>query len=416
MEIRHEYAKTGGGLKQVEYYIEGKLRSRSVITRNGQGQANRIENYAYIFTQIDTDYFAGILLNRTFGAGGNIISANYKSTAEAATDYFSYSLQYDAIRRLKFIDFKFYGLTWSEFYTYTRDGMLQEWRMKGNVSYESEYGLGITRQDFSYTPTGSQESITTTASLDPTIISSYSYTDNGALKEINNVLYHSPDIWAVGRYPYKIVYSHDAEGHVTQEAASIESENDKITEYIFSGEDNISTKKTTQNGVCNQTDYYYDANNRIVKIANTHSGQKLLLSRFYLEDDPIIEVIYPDLTPTQKIYTLFHRINGEVFFISTIDTLNKIQGQPAITTQPCFNQPDGSQIARGSYREKAPEFAPFAKPVLRPYYLLSINGQNAYGYTFSIRDVRCAIHTIYKYAGGKMLPANLVSPRKNAPP
>lgn len=416
VEIRHEYAKTGGGLKQVEYYIEGKLRSRSVITRNGQGQANRIENYAYIFTQIDTDYFAGILLNRTFGAGGNIISANYKSTAEAATDYFSYSLQYDAIRRLKFIDFKFYGLTWSEFYTYTRDGMLQEWRMKGNVSYESEYGLGITRQDFSYTPTGSQESITTTASLDPTIISSYSYTDNGALKEINNVLYHSPDIWAVGRYPYKIVYSHDAEGHVTQEAASIESENDKITEYIFSGEDNISTKKTTQNGVCNQTDYYYDANNRIVKIANTHSGQKLLLSRFYLEDDPIIEVIYPDLTPTQKIYTLFHRINGEVFFISTIDTLNKIQGQPAITTQPCFNQPDGSQIARGSYREKAPEFAPFAKPVLRPYYLLSINGQNAYGYTFSIRDVRCAIHTIYKYAGGKMLPANLVSPRKNAPP
>lgn len=416
VEIRHEYVENGGGLKQVEYYIEGKLRSRSAIARNAQGQANQINSHAYIFSQSGTDYFAGILLNRNFGVCGKIISTHYKSTAKAATDYFSYSLEYDAAPRLQHIHFRFHGLTWSESCAYTRDGMLQQWKMKGNVNYDSEYGLGIIQQDFTYTPSGNQESITTTASLDPTIISSYSYTDNGALKEINNALYHSPEIWTTGRYPKKIIYTHDAEGHVIRESATIKSENDKITEYVFSGEDNISTKKTTQDGVSNQTDYYYDANNRIVKIANTQLGKKILSSRFYLEDEPIIEVIYPDLSPAQKIYTLFHRINGEILFISTIDTLNKIQDQPAITTHPCFNQPDGSQIASGSYQAKSPDFSPIAKPALNSYYLLSINGQNAYGYTFSIKNVRCAIHTIYKYADGKMLPADLIPPAGNLPP
>lgn len=92
-------------------------------------------------------------------------------------------------------------------------------------------------------------------------------------------------------------------------------------------------------------------------------------------------------------YTVFHRINGEVMFISTVDNKQKLK------TLPCFNQRNGSQLMIGEPGHGFVDDPRMrGKKMARCYYNLYITGQNAYGMNYSPAQSRYVIMKIYNTA------------------
>lgn len=90
---------------------------------------------------------------------------------------------------------------------------------------------------------------------------------------------------------------------------------------------------------------------------------------------------------TKIEYTIYHYVNGEVMFISQIDT------KGILRTSPCLNQADGTLLAQGY-----PDARRLYWYKYEPVYKFQTSGKNAYGLTMGLRSAQYSISRMYSPA------------------
>lgn len=400
---RYAYQSNGGFLVREEYLINNQLRSRTDYTRDETGNLTNLDIYGHVgdgsstatpVTDRNAQYFARIRTLFSYAEFNLLKSRKHlctKLTSPIIEQQLAYN-QMDLLKKVITTTGGTHALSWTEHYKYTQSGSLSKWQKSGNINFQDPFSHWINSQSFSYSTSGNIMTIDAEHSTGRLRIT-YDYTDNITLGKITRQAIDSRG------QPYgkatTVSYTTDSEGNVTFEATD-EPVTRNETTYTYTGETNFSSIKKSSSTSTNYLNsaYHYDANDMILTIEkHPGTGQTEINCRYYLFNEVIAECIYIDKSrATTKLYNIFHRGNNETLMISSISPDQKI------TTYPCLNQSNGSQIAIGEYfpQMERMERGPLSR-VYVPQYRFYLQGQNAYGFVFRTQSSVNLIFPMYKY-------------------
>lgn len=395
----YTYNAADGSIDQIEILVNDTLRSRSKFLRNTDGFVSNIDSYCWI----TEDYYSRIQLRKKYGAYGLITESKYvfsdgKNTKPIAV----YNATYNKRNTLQMLKLQVQSINCTENYNYDRTGFLTEWKINGDLMLENEYAKNIISQTFVQETNGNLRKVTTTAATGGNRSNYYYDVTGSKLSEITNTDVNVVDKAGLG-YPREIKLEQDAEGHVVKETTG-----DTIRTFSYLGEDNFSDITTTTGNTRNASTYCYNPSGKIIKTRHIEDGQPSYQSRFYAEGEIIADVSYSEITspllpPRKKSYQIYHRINGDILFITLADTDPTDRKSLYFTTFSCLNQLNGSQLAIGQY-ERAYTNEHAQALSIKAFYRYHINGQNPYGFTFNIKSQQVLVERgIYKkYPKGNM--------------
>ena len=168
----------------------------------------------------------------------------------------------------------------------------------------------------------------------------------------------------------------------------------KSTSYLYYGSENSSKITEYFPGKKIKFDHHfnYDAYGRIIssriKYADDPENKNWIIKDKVFSGDVLaIESRYSMHDKTKIEYTIYHYVNGEVMFISQIDT------KGILRTSPCLNQADGTLLAQGY-----PDARRLYWYKYEPVYKFQTSGKNAYGLTMGLRSAQYSISRMYSPA------------------
>ncbi|WP_315385482.1 hypothetical protein [Microvirgula aerodenitrificans] len=387
LKIKYAYEKNGG-VKQMDYYVNNELASRSIFYRYKNGNLKEIKNFA----KLENGQYAGIAQHFLYGKYGLLKRVYYSSIEDKTGEGFmAYGLEYDANQRLVKSSYDIYAVAskgWTEKLSYNDVDTLVSWEKTGDLDCRDEYGNSVISMKFKMDDIGNIQQLSSEYSTGSNV-AKYSYSNQSSLSLVAN---NRSDTVSM---PDNIQFSSDSEGNITGCVSKMGEKTLNTIAYDFAGEDNISDLTVTTGPSSRLHHYDYDAEGRNVMKYQVVNGTEYLIDfSLHISDQLMAEQHYllgNEDNTTQ--YTVFHRINGEVMFISTVDNKQKLK------TLPCFNQRNGSQLMIGEPGHGFVDDPRMrGKKMARCYYNLYITGQNAYGMNYSPAQSRYVIMKIYNTA------------------
>lgn len=377
-----------GQLTSARFLYNNTVLSSSVISRNQYGDIGMIEHESYLYSnQPPVGNLKPLIHKRYYHARYNTVSEvsfshqyvlgmssrKIKKQDQILTCQFEYDVHH-LLTRLKNKFSATSTFNWSERYRYTRLGQLQSWSRHGDMVFFDEYGNKMSGQKFVMDKMGNMQKLT--AEIEGVSNeSTYSYTNNFRLLRIDN-----KNAWAKLMVPKMINFTYSAEGQLVTKRYTI-GETSMVDNYSYAGEDNVIQvlQAIAPDDEEHLRNYFYDAHGNVARSLQTEKAGTLELLNYYAGNDIFFSANTADTSPENSGYTLYHRLEEEVVFITHIDAKGEIQ------VCPCLGLPNGNQIARGrpslSYRYDRPYKG---KHTFNVRYLFNISGQNAYGMSFDL--------------------------------
>ena len=379
---------TSGQLISVRFLYNETELTASTIARNQYGDISMIEHGCYLY---DRQPFSAtikpLVHKRHYHARYNTISSvsffhqyeiskaekKIKKQDQIMESLFEYN-EHHSLVRLKNKFFAANTFAWSEKYRYTRLGQLQHWNRVGGIVFHDEFGNKISSQRFAMDKLSNITKVT--AELESVSNeAAYTYDNDFQLQRIEN-----KNAWASLAVPKTIDFKYAGEGKLITKTYVLEGKT--VTEnYSYAGEDNISQilQTITPGKEEHRRNYFYDAHGNVASSLLTGPADTVSSLNYYYDGNIFFSVNTSRKTPDQSSYTLYHRIENEVMFITHIDAEGEIK------VCPCLGLPNGNLIARGrpslSYRYDRRHNGQNTYTVK---YIFNISGQNAYGMTFDL--------------------------------
>lgn len=391
----YSYEKDGA-IQQVDYYINAILATRSIFHRAANGNLTHIENYM----QWPNARYARIDKRIAFTSYNLIDTITYQSPDERENKevFGSHCIlreqyQYDRQQRLSRLYCRFETSppqTSTENYRYDRKGQLVTWKKRGDLLYSDSHYNRLFYQKFSYDLYGNLLDEKTEYHHPPSQgasnIATYSYKNISTLVSISNKTVNASPT------PANIQFTTDNEGNVIERLEyAADGAMTKSVSYRFTGDNNFSsiTEKFIGRNIKYEHYHYYDSYNRhistVIRYAeDPQDKHRIVKSKIYAGDVPLIEDRYVLKDKNNIEHTVYHYVNGEVMFISLVDSKKNIK------TFPCLNQADGTLLAQGY---------PVARRVYwykyEPTYKFRTTGKNAYGLAMGLSTVQFSIPRMY---------------------
>jgi len=266
------------------------------------------------------------------------------------------------------------GTRWVDSFAYNDRAQLASWHRTGNLVCQDQFGNSIASQSFLYDHAGNISQINSETS-DGYNHAVYRYNANNQLFQIGN---NSQTVTSY--FPDAVAFTNDEEGHVSKQQFVLHGSYN-IKTFDYGMEDGVKTVTAKWLKTTSTLANWYDAGGRLIYLRAAADGVEQDTARYYLDGVLLFEWQRPNASPQDGTLTIFHRVEGNMLYMTHVDK----DGDKWV--QPCLSQPDGTLLAVGTIDKYSRRISPSSETLnVYRYYDFHFQGQTAYGLTFDLKN------------------------------